>query len=179
MFTYQIDEELKLLLPQPQHAEELLILVRENLDILKPWMPWATDNYSLENSRFFIRENLLRFADNGSFDSVILYENKKIGTIGFHNLDLINRSAHVGYWLTKDLHGRGIMTRCAKALTNYLFNDFELNRIQINCNTENVKSRAIPERLGYKLEGINRQVEFHNGKLGDWAVYAMLRQDWK
>ncbi len=177
MFTYKINENLELLLPQPHHAEELLEMVRDNLDILKPWMPWATDTYSLENSQYFIRANLLRFAENGSFDSVILQEGKKIGTIGFHNLDLINRSAEVGYWLTKELHGKGIMTICAKALTDYLFDDFGLNRIQINCNVENLKSRAIPERLGFKLEGIHRQVELLNGKLGDWAIYAMLEQE--
>jgi ribosomal-protein-serine acetyltransferase len=53
-----------------------------------------------------------------------------------------------------------------------------LNRIQINCNVENVRSRAVPERLGFKLEGVHRQVEKVQGKFGDWAVYAMLRDEW-
>jgi ribosomal-protein-serine acetyltransferase len=51
--------------------------------------------------------------------------------------------------------------------------------VQINCNVENAKSRAIPERLGFKLEGIHRQVEFLHDRFGDWAVYAMLREEWE
>ena len=64
-------------------------------------------------------------------------------------------------------------------LIDYLFDTIELNRVQINCNVENKRSRAVPERLGFKLEGIHRQVEFLNGKFGDWAIYAILRSEWK
>ena len=55
----------------------------------------------------------------------------------------------------------------------------DLNRVQINCNVENERSRAVPERLGFKLEGIHRQVEYLNGRFGDWAVYGMLREEWE
>jgi ribosomal-protein-serine acetyltransferase len=55
----------------------------------------------------------------------------------------------------------------------------KLNRVQINCNVENVRSRAIPEKLGFKLEGMLRQMEFVNGRFGDWAVYGMLRDEWE
>jgi ribosomal-protein-serine acetyltransferase len=54
----------------------------------------------------------------------------------------------------------------------------KLNRIQINCSVENVRSRGVPERLGFRLEGIQRQAEFINGKFGDWAIYSMLKEDW-
>jgi ribosomal-protein-serine acetyltransferase len=71
------------------------------------------------------------------------------------------------------------MTRCCRILFDYLFNEVGLNRIQINCNIENAKSRAIPERLGFRLEGIHRQVEWLNNEFRDWAVYAMLAEEWK
>ncbi len=47
MFSYQIDENLKLILSQQNHAEEITKVVRENLEQLKLWMPWATDAYSI------------------------------------------------------------------------------------------------------------------------------------
>ena len=64
-------------------------------------------------------------------------------------------------------------------MVDYLFSVMKLNRVQINCNVENARSRAVPERLGFQLEGIHRQVEFLNDRFGDWAVYAMLNEDWK
>ncbi len=179
MFSYQIDENLKLTLSQPQHAEEITAVVRENLEQLKPWMPWATDDYSIDSARDFIKRNLKEFAENGSFSTSIILDEKFSGAVGFHNLDLTNKSANIGYWLAKEAQGKGIMTRCCRVLIDYLFDDLELNRIQINCNIENTKSRAIPERLDFTLEGIHRQVEFHNNHFGDWAVYAMLKQDWE
>ncbi len=179
MFSYQIDENLKLILSQPHHAEEITKVVRENLEQLKLWMPWATDDYSIDSAREFIKFNLAQFAENGSFGASIILEDRFVGGVGFHNLDLKNKSAHIGYWLAKEAQGKGIMTRCCRVLFDYLFDDLGLNRIQINCNIENTKSRAIPERLGFQLEGIHRQVEWLHDSFRDWAIYAMLKEDWK
>ena len=179
MFSHQVDENLKLILSQPHHAEEITEVVRENLDQLKLWMPWARDDYSIDSAQEFIKFNLGEFARNGSFSASIIFNEKFVGGVGFHNLDSKNKSAHIGYWLAKDAQGKGIMTRCCLALFNYLFDDLGLNRIQINCNVENVRSRRIPERFGFKLEGIHRQVEWLNNEFRDWAIYAMLAEEWK
>ena len=179
MFSYQIDDNLKLILSQQHHAEEITEVVRENLEQLKLWMPWAKDDYSIDSARDFIKFNLSEYAKNGSFSASIILEEKFVGGVGFHNLDLKNKSAHIGYWLAKQAQGKGIITRCCRVLFDYLFDDLGLNRIQINCNIENTKSRAIPERLNFQLEGIHRQVEWLNGEFRDWAIYAMLKEDWK
>ncbi|MBA3632612.1 MAG: GNAT family N-acetyltransferase [Acidobacteria bacterium] len=179
MFSYQIDDELKLALPTERDAEEIYAVVRENLEQLKLWMPWATDDYSIESAREFIKSSLTEFAENGSFSADVLWNKKIVGTMGFHHLDLTNKSIQIGYWLAKEAQGKGMITRCCRVLINYAFNDLALNRVQINCNIENVKSRAIPERLGFQLEGILRRVEWLNGEFRDWAVYAMLAEEWK
>ena len=179
MFSYRIDENLKLTLSQQHHAEEITKVVLENLEQLKLWMPWAKDDYSIDSAREFIKANLTEYAKNGSFSASIILEETFVGGVGFHNLDLKNKSAHVGYWLAKEAQGKGIMTRCCRVLFDYLFDDLGLNRIQINCNIENVKSRAIPERLGFRLEGIHRQVEWLNEEFRDWAIYAMLAEEWE
>jgi len=179
MFSYQIDENLKLILSQQHQAEEITKVVLENLEQLKLWMPWAKDDYSIDSAREFIKFNLNEYAKNGSFSASIILEETFVGGVGFHNLDLKNKSAHIGYWLAEEAQGKGIMTRCCRALFDYLFDDLGLNRIQINCNIENTKSRAIPERLGFELEGIHRQVEWLHDSFRDWAIYAMLKEDWK
>lgn len=179
MFSYQIDENLKLRLPEIHRAEELTAVVRENLDHLKPWMPWAVDDYSIDHAKQFIHRSLNEFAQDGRFNAIIEVNGKAAGSIGFHNLDSVNRSAEIGYWIGKEFEGRGIVTRCCRVLIDYLFDTMGLNRLQINCNVENVRSRAIPEKLGFKLEGLHRQVEYINGKFGDWSVYAMLKEEWQ
>jgi ribosomal-protein-serine acetyltransferase len=179
MFSHQIDENLKLVLPLPQHAEELAAVVIANLDRLNAWMPWANDDYTVDSARDFINRNLKALAEKGSFAMSVVQNEKIVGNMGFHNLDLNNKSAHIGYWLAREAEGKGLMTRCCRVLIDYLFDEMNLNRIQINCNVENAKSRAIPERLGFQLEGVHRQVEAFDNRFGDWAVYAMLKEDWK
>lgn len=179
MFSFQIDDALKLVLPVERDAAELCGVVLENLEELKRWMPWAADDYSIESAREFIKGNLSEFATTGSFGTSVVLDEKIVGIISFHHLDANNKSAHLGYWLAKSAQGRGLMTRCCRVFVDYLFDEMELNRVQINCNVENIKSRAIPERLGFQLEGVLRQVEYFNNRYGDWAVYAMLRADWK
>ncbi|HEX9960697.1 MAG TPA: GNAT family protein [Pyrinomonadaceae bacterium] len=179
MFSYEIDENLKLVLPLRQHAEEITAVVLENLDQLKPWMPWATDVYAIDSALEFIEQNLKRLAEAGSFALSVVWKGKIAGSVGFHNLDNDNKSAHIGYWLAEEAQGKGLITRCCRVLIDYLFDELKLNRIQISCNVENVKSRAIPERLGFQLEGIHREVEFFDSRYGDWAIYAMLKEDWR
>ena len=178
MFSFHIDEKLTLALPQHHMAEELTAVVCENLERLKPWLPWAVAEYSTKSANEFIAAALKAFVDEGRFDALIMLEGKIIGCIGFHNLDKVNRSAQIGYWISSAFEGLGIVTRCCRALINYLFNELNLNRVQINCNVENLRSRAIPERLNFKIEGTLRQVEYLHDRFGDWAVYAMLREEW-
>ena len=178
-FSYQIDDELKLVLPTERNAEELFAVVRENLDELKLWMPWATDDYSIESTRWFIDSIWKQIAEKTGFGASVVFQEKFVGQVGFHNLNLTGKSTHMGYWLAKTAQGKGLMTKTCRALVDYAFNELELNRVQINCNVENIKSRAIPERLGFQMEGVHRQVEWLNEEFRDRAVYAMLKAEWR
>ncbi len=178
MFSYKIDDELKLVLPTERNAEEIYHVVLENLEELKLWMPWVTDDYSIDTARDFIKTNLVEFAGNNTFAAAVVLDEKIVGTIGIHHLDSTNKSAQIGYWLDRQAQGKGLATKCCRVLIDYAFDDLNLNRIQINCNIENVKSRRIPERLGFKLEGVHRQVEWLNNEFRDWAIYAMLAEEW-
>jgi ribosomal-protein-serine acetyltransferase len=179
MFSHRIDEGLELTLPEPAMAAELAALVRANLERLQPWMPWATDDYTQDHAADFIRRTLNEFAEDGRFSAAIMANKRLAGIIGFNRLDTTNLSACIGYWIAAEHEGRGFVSRCTAVLMDYLFDVRDLNRIQINCNVENSRSRAVPERLGFTLEGVHREVELNNGIFGDWAIYAMLRREWE
>jgi ribosomal-protein-serine acetyltransferase len=71
------------------------------------------------------------------------------------------------------------MTRACKGLVEYAINSLGINRIELRACTENYKSRAIPERLGFKNEGTIRQVELINGRYHDHVIYGILKEDIK
>lgn len=178
MFGFRVDENLELRIPQERHAEEAFEVVRENLPHLKPWLPWATDDYSLESAREFFKKNLQQFANNEALALSIVFEEKIVGGIGFNQFDWQNRQTEIGYWLAINQTGKGIMTKCCWALIEYALNELKLNRIVIRCAGENTKSRAIPERLGFTKEGVLRQTEWLHDKFVDLVVYSMLAEEW-
>jgi ribosomal-protein-serine acetyltransferase len=179
MFSYKIDADLELRLPEERHAEEASELVRQNIQHLKMWLPWVGDDYSLEDAQNFIRHNLQQFADNKGFAVQLVFRNRIAGYAGYNTIDLHNRKAEIGYWLGAAFEGRGLMTKACQALVDYGFHELKLNRIEMQCSTHNSRSRRIPERLGFTQEGVLRQAEWVHDHFNDLVVYAMLAHEWQ
>ena len=97
--------------------------------------------------------------------------------IGYHQVDRINRSVEIGYWLSADYQGRGIIARACRFLVNYAFTEMGLTRVVIRCAVGNHKSCAVPERLGFKKEGVLRQAEWLYDHFVDLVVYATLKEE--
>jgi ribosomal-protein-serine acetyltransferase len=70
------------------------------------------------------------------------------------------------------------MTDACRALVDYLFSELKLHRIEIRCATDNVKSWAVPKRLGFSKEGVLRQAQAFDGRFLDIEVYGLLAEDW-
>jgi ribosomal-protein-serine acetyltransferase len=70
------------------------------------------------------------------------------------------------------------MTRAVRSLVDHAIGAWRLNRIEIRAGVENLPSRRIPERLGFREEGRLLQVERVGGRWVDFVLYAMLAADW-
>ncbi len=70
------------------------------------------------------------------------------------------------------------MTRACRALVDYAFAKLQLNRVEIRCATGNLRSQAIPERLGFTREGTLREGEWLYDHFVDLIVYSMLAREW-
>lgn len=175
----KLDEEIELRPYVETDAEELFAAVRENYEHLRPFLHWVTSDYSLENAKQFIEQSQKAAAEKLREGYGIFYQNKLIGSVGFINFSWDSRRTEIGYWIAKKSEGKGIITRACKALINYAFNELDMNRIEIRCATENVRSRAVPERLGFQLEGVLRQTIWRRTRFYDIAIYGLLKEDWR
>ncbi len=101
------------------------------------------------------------------------------GVISLDSFDPANRSSEIGYWLREDCQGRGLATRAAASLIEYAFSVLGLNRLAIRAATENHRSRAVAERLGFVEEGILREAAQRDHHFVDLALYALLRRDFE
>lgn len=177
-FTIPIRTGLELRLRVESDAQAVFRAIDKNRKYLRQWLPWLDDSTTVEDTLKYIRSDISEFEKKEGLDLGIWYENQWIGGIGFHAFGGKNRKSTIGYWLSEDSQGKGIMTDATRALVTYGFGQLNLNRIEIRCATENVKSRAIPERLGFKTEGVLRQSEWLYDHFVDWVVYSQLRIEW-
>ncbi|MBM7645410.1 ribosomal-protein-serine acetyltransferase [Scopulibacillus daqui] len=179
MFTFKVDEQIELRLLEDNDAEPLFALVDKQRSYLREWLPWVDGVTSAANYSSTIKMWRKQFADNDGFQAGILYQQELCGMVGFHSYHWANRSTSIGYWLSKDFQGKGIMTRACQAIIRYAFSSLHMNRIEIRCAEENHKSRAIPERLGFKKEGTVRDGEFLYDHFVNTIIYSLLKEDWK
>jgi ribosomal-protein-serine acetyltransferase len=178
MFTLKVDQEIELQLFQPHHAQKLFQLVEDNRDYLDEWLPWVENMTAQYQFESIIPSWLQQFSENNGFNAGIVYKNMLVGSIGLTQIDWYNKNTSIGYFLAKNAVGHGIMTRSVQALLNYSFFDLGLNRVEIRCGEKNIKSRAIPERLGFVQEGKIREGEQLHNHFHDIIVYGMLSRDW-
>src|SRR5829696_7555495 len=157
-------------------AAELYALVEANPDLAE-WMPWAAEQ-DLAATERFIADAEKQFVSENGLQAAIEPEGTIIGVVGFHSIDWVNRHTSLGYWLAGPARGRGIMTTAVRALLDHAFYEWELHRIEIHCAPENYRSRAIPERLGFREEARLRETELVGGRYLDSVVYGILEEEW-
>ncbi len=177
-FKLRIDAGLELELLREDHAQELFELTDSNRQYLREWLPWLDSNKYVQNTIDFIEYSKKQYAENNGLQFCIRYNGKLAGMVGFHKVDWLNHSTSIGYWLAEDCQGKGIMTSSCRCLLEYAFGNLGINRVEIRCAPENKRSRAIPERLGFKEEGTVRQAEWLYDHYVDHVIYGMLRTQW-
>lgn len=178
LFQQRIDEHAELRLVTLADARDLHRLVDEQRAHLRAWLPWVDATRSAADTEVFLKAAVKQVADQQGFQAAIVCDGAIAGLIGFHAVSWANRSTSIGYWLAGTHEGRGLMTRACRALVEHAFVEWDLNRIEIRCATGNTRSRAIPERLGFRLEGRLREAEWLYDHFVDHAVYGLLRADW-
>lgn len=175
MFT--IDAETALRPLRETDAAELHALTERDRAYLREWLPWVDAVTSQSDTLAFLEVVVARREAGLGPQFAILRRGAIGGVVGFRTLDHFNGVGEIGYWLAKPLQGQGIMTNCCRFVVRYGFLTLDLQRIEIAAAAGNRRSRAVPERLGFKLEGILRSRENLNGTYVDHAMYSLLRRE--
>lgn len=179
MLPCRLSPDISLELLEPRHAEALYALVDANRAHLREWLPWVDATRSVTDVREYIEGSRRQLAENNGFQTAIRVGDELAGMIGQHGIDWNNRATSLGYWLAEHLQGQGIMTRACRAHIEHAFGALNLHRIEIRCAVGNTKSRAIPERLGFRSEGIARDAEWLYDHYVDLVVYGLLVTEWR
>ncbi len=178
-FALRVDDDLELGILEREDADALHGLVLANRERLARWMPWAHDPTRASTLGFIEGRALPALVDADGFELGIWWRGRLAGAAGVHGVSREPRRCSLGYWLTAEAEGNGLVTRAMRALLAKAFEDHGFERVDLRADVENVRSRAVAERLGIPFEGVLRR-EFWNGRrYVDLAVYALLRAEWE
>jgi len=152
--------------------------IDENRSHLRKWLPFVDHTKSEKDTLSFVK-SIVDDVERRQEIFTIWYQNDFAGLLGMKEIDYLNRKVELGYWLIEKMTGKGIITLSVERIIVFTFEKMELNRIQIKCGVGNFLSSAVPKRLGFSLEGIEREGERHNNRFIDLEIYSLLRHEWK
>lgn len=141
---------------------------------LREWLPFVDFTQQESDTLAYVQSVI----DNQEVQYSIYDADKFIGRIGFNHMDPANHKAEIGYWIIEKAQGKGIVSKSVKELLIMGFTELNLNKVVIRAGVDNAKSRSIPERLGFTLEGVERDGELLvDNKYTDLAIYGLLKRE--
>jgi [ribosomal protein S5]-alanine N-acetyltransferase len=130
--------------------------------------------YSAADARNWL-ETVIGFEPETNF--AIDVAGEAVGGIGFVlQHDVARRSAEIGYWLSEEFWGRGIVTEALIAVTDHAFANYDLCRLYAHVFEWNGASARVLEKAGYQLEGRMRKSVTKDGQTIDQLMYAIIRE---
>ncbi len=181
-FPYSFETERLLIRgPLPGDGRELRTAVLESQESLKQWLPWAVNIPNETDYEVLIRKGHTRFLNREDLWMFILLKDTGviIGGSGLHRINWDIPSFEIGYWLCDSYTGEGFMTEAVAGISNFAFNTLGAKRVEIRMDSNNVKSTAVAQRLGYIHEATLRNESRHHltNDLRHTMIFARIAPD--
>jgi ribosomal-protein-alanine N-acetyltransferase len=174
-------QRMALRLPEMGDHAAWSLLRRQGEEFLRAWEPtWSQDHLTRKAFRNRVYW-AWRAREEGRALALFLIRRGDDRLMGAITLDNIRRgpaqSAQVGYWIGPEFARQGLMTEALSAVVHHAFAALDLSRIEAACLPENVPSRALLDRTGFKYEGVAQSYLQINGRWRNHVLYANLRGD--
>ena len=164
----------------PSDAKLLAESVTENVEHLKPWMPWAHNEpepFVAKEKRVVNFRGMFDLHENYVYGIFNKEETKLLGGTGLHPR-LGDNELEIGYWMHKDFLRRGLITESTAALIKVAFEIIHIHRIEIHCDPANIASASVPRKLGFTHEGTLRAKKPFLDRWSDSMVWGLLETEY-
>ncbi len=174
-----VTERLLIRMPKPGDGEAVYQAMQASMEDLKPWMPWARANQTVEDVELNVRKAHMQFLAREDLRLHIFHKETGglIASSGLHRIDWNLPKFEIGYWIDSRYSGKGYITEAVEAIAGFAFTELGARRVEIRCDPENLKSRKVAERIGFSLEAIlKKNMLSADGKVPrDTCIYAKIR----
>ena len=172
---------LSLRLPEHRDFREWAKLRHQSRAFLSPWEPiWAADHLSRASftNRVYWSQRAVK---NGNAVPLFVFHKEAGQLVGAITLDDIRRGPSqvgtIGYWVGQQYARQGFMSEAIIAMVAHAFEALDLSRVESACLPDNLASRGVLEKAGFKYEGVAQSYIQINGRWRNHVLYAALRGD--
>lgn len=132
--------------------------------------------YDVENAKSFSVYTKDAWEKGSEYCFAILVNDEYIGNIGIKLDKENNIIKNIGYWLGKKYEGNGYMTRAAKLIVNFCFDELEVRKIEAGVYEGNVGSMKVLEKNGFVKEGIKiKHYMAKDGSILDTYIFGLIK----
>jgi [ribosomal protein S5]-alanine N-acetyltransferase len=160
-------------------AREWRSVRMRNAEWLRPWEATSPDPSADAPPTYsaMVRRLRAEARDGRTLPFVVTYDDELVGqlTVGGITWGSL-RSAYIGYWIDRRFAGRGITPTAVAMATDHCFAT-GLHRVEINIRPENLASRRVVEKLGFRAEGMRPAYLHIDGDWRDHLSYALTRDE--
>ncbi|GAC1440079.1 MAG: GNAT family protein [Mycobacteriales bacterium] len=143
----------------------------------QPYAPWA-DRHSGAVFAAMLRTTRKEARAGRSLPVAVTYDGRLAGQITASNVVRgAFDSCSVGYWVDSAVAGRGVLPTALAMLVDHLFGAVGLHRVEANIRPENVASRRVVEKLGFREEALHLRYLYIDGGWRDHLSFAVTRED--
>jgi ribosomal-protein-serine acetyltransferase len=152
--------------------------VRESLDHLRPWMPWAAAEPTPIEERQALLARWERAWEAGDEFAYGVFVDRKVAGGGSLMRRIGPGALEIGYWIHVDYVRRGYATALAATLTDAAFSLPDITHVEIHHDLANLASGRVPPKLGFTLIGDEPDEVAAPGEVGVSRVWRMTRLAW-
>ena len=162
-------------------AEPMYQAIRESIPEISPWLPFAHENYSINETKDFLKERPRGWKKDADYAFSIIdsRDGSLIGGCGFNGIDKENGRANLGYWVRTSRMGEGAAPAATLLLAKWGFMVVKLCRVEILVDVDNKRSQRVAEKAGAQREGVLRNRLKIRDDLRDAIMYSLIPKDIK
>lgn len=146
---------------------------------LEPWLPWVPFTVDADSAARYTEASAADWDASRACRFAVRERSTRrlVGIAGLEAIVHLHAATELGYWLARDVTGRGLMTEAARAVVEFAFQVVRAHRVRVAAATTNHASLAVIRRLGFHFEGVAREAERCQGRWLDHAIFSLLATD--
>ena len=165
---------------KPTDEQSMFEAVRESIPEVSPWLGWCHENYSIDETREFLRSRGEK-SQGDEWYSFGVFDRSNgerfLGGVGLNFINRVHQFGNLGYWVRTSAAGKGVASKASRLVARFGFQKLGLHRIEILAAVPNVASQRVAEKIGAVREGVLRKRLLISGESQDAVMFSLVPED--